>query len=88
MLAQAISSTTPVTPKSMASGVWAPLWSELCPRAPGLTVADFARNFSIVASLMPLCSGASTAFTTLWYRVLRAALARSSVMPGFRRAKR
>ena len=58
--AQAISSTTPVTPKSIASGVCASLCTELCPRAPGFTVTGFARNFAIVASLMPVWSGAST----------------------------
>ena len=66
MLAHAISRTTAVTPKSMASGFLASSCIELCPRAPGASEIGLARNRSRVAALMPFWSGASTSLTMAW----------------------
>ena len=60
MLAQAMSSTMPVTPNSINSGVFASRCMELWPRCPGSTTICLALNRAIVWSLIPFCSGAST----------------------------
>ena len=60
ILAQAISSTSPVIPSSRRIGVRESSWTELCPFSPGSTVSRFCRNSASVWSLIPVCSGAST----------------------------
>ncbi len=60
MLAHAIRRTTPVTAKSRLSGVLASSCTLLWPRWPWVKMMGLLRNRSIVASLMPVCSGAST----------------------------
>ncbi len=60
MLAQAISSTNAVTPSSSISGAFASGRAELCPCAPGTTPIVFALNCTMVLSLIPFWSGAST----------------------------
>jgi hypothetical protein len=60
MLAQAMSSTMPVMPKSSMSGVFASWCMELCPRCPSATVTSLARKRFSVCSLIPVWRGAST----------------------------
>ncbi len=88
MLAQAISSTVPVTASRMISGVRASLSKLLCPRLPGSVVISLALKRAIVWSLMPFCSGASTSLTIALYGPLIATVACSIDTPGFRRANR
>ena len=49
-----------VTEKSSMIGVCASVLMPLCPRAPGASVICFFLKLSIVLSLIPSCSGAST----------------------------
>ena len=88
MFAQAMTSTSAVTPSSRLSGVRASPRTLLCPCFPDSTRIGFARNFAIVWSLMPFCSGASTSLTIAWYCALSDARACSIETPGRRRAKR
>ncbi len=64
MFAQAMRMTKTVTPRSRVSPLRASRATDVCPRAPFSTVIAFARNFCMVWSLMPVCSGASTSFMT------------------------
>ena len=59
-LAQAISSTTPATPRSRISGALASLCIVLWPRKPSSRVISRARKRAMVGSLRPSWSGPST----------------------------
>ena len=63
MLAQAMSSTTAVMPKSRKSGAFASRWIELCPAGPATMPSSLALKRVIVCALIPVCSGASTPVT-------------------------
>ena len=63
MLAQAISSTKPVTASSSVSAGPASRVMLLWPRAPGSTVTRLALKRASVAGLMSFCSPASTSLT-------------------------
>ena len=88
MFAQAIRMTKTVTPRSSVSPLRASRATDVCPRAPFSTVIALARNFCMVWSLMPICSGASTSFMTALYGTLMAVRACSSDTPGLSRANR
>ena len=76
MLAQAISSTKPVTPSSSVSGALRFARDASSARArPARRHIAFALNAPSSASLMPFCSGASTSLTIAWYGTLSAVCA-------------
>ena len=60
MLAQAMSSTMPVTAKSSVSGSRDAVMAELWPLRPSLSVMTWARNRAAVWAPRPLIRGAST----------------------------
>ncbi len=66
MLAQAMSSTIPVMPKSSFIGLLDSPCTELWPRRPSVTVSSFALNCFIRWSLIPSWSGASTSLMIGW----------------------
>ena len=77
MFAHAISSTKPVTPSSIVSGVLASLLTDVCPRAPPTAVTCLCLNRAMVWSLIPFWSGASTSLMMARYGPLIAVRALS-----------
>ena len=88
MLAQAMSNTSRVIPKSMLSGVEASVRVELCPSAPGTRTICLVRNSCIVLSLIPSWRATSVFSRIAVYWGLIAADACSIDTPGLRRPKR
>ncbi len=66
MLAQAISSTSAVSPKSSVIGSFDSLWTELWPRRPSARTIALALKRRMVCPLMPFWSGASTSPMIGW----------------------
>ena len=88
MLAQAMSTTSSVMPKSSLSGVEASSRTVLWPSEPGTRISFLALNSAIVLSLMPCCSATSTFWRMALYCGLIEADACSIDTPGLSRPKR
>ena len=81
-----MTSTKAVTPSSRIKGARPSSAIALCPLAPSASKTSRARNRSIVWSLIPVCSGASTSLMIAEYGTLMAVCACSIDTPGWSRA--